>query len=94
MLTRLVRRTAAPLTAALTLLALSCATAQTAPRPVDSTPTTTTPAASAEPVPPPSPKKGVILPTDVKLGPEPATVNTGTAGPAVGPTVGTSTSPN
>jgi len=75
-----------------TVLLVSCATTPSPYRPPDTTP----PSASANPVPPPSDKKGVILPTDVKLGsgPGPAAGNTGTAGPAVGPSLGTSSSPN
>ncbi len=93
MLTRLLHRIAAPLILSLTVLALSCASSRGEQRAAGPAAATTS-GASAEPVPPPSPKKGVILPTDVKLGPQPSTVNTGTAGPAVGPTVGSSSSPN
>ena len=86
---RVLHRTAALL---MTALALSCATPNAAERPAEPNPTTAT---NTEPVPPPSSKKGVILPTDVKLGPNSAgTGNSGTAGAAVGPTVGTSSSPN
>ncbi len=90
MLTRRLRQTAAPLAAALSMLVLSCAAPQSERRAADPTPA----AANAEPVPAPSGKKSVIVPADVKLGPDPAPVNTGTAGPAVGPTVGSSSSPN
>jgi len=89
MLARLIHGTALALT---TGLFLSCATPAPAQRPSD----TTAASPTAEPVPPPSNKKGVILPTDVKLGatPDPAVGNTGTAGPAVQPSLGTPTSPN
>lgn len=70
--------------------ALSCATSPAPPR--QSPP----PAGASEPLPPPSQKKGVVVPADVKLGggPSDSTSNTGTAGPAVGPSIGTSSGPN
>ncbi len=70
---------------------LACATSSAPPPPQ--------PALSApgsEPVPPPSAKKGVVVPADVKLGSGPAdgTPTTGTAGPAVGPRTGSPPGPN
>jgi hypothetical protein len=76
----------------LTVLLLSCATPGPARRPSDAPPGS----ASSEPVPPPSNKKGVIVPADVKLGadPSPAAGSPASAGPAGGSSLATPTSPN
>ncbi|HXJ22957.1 MAG TPA: hypothetical protein VMT03_22250 [Polyangia bacterium] len=78
------RRFPAIAAAALLAGALSCATSPPPPAQASS------PVDAAEPVPPRSSRRGVVMPSDTALGAGPtgATSNTGTAGPAVGPTIG------
>jgi len=89
MASRMLRANAIAGTLLLAMVA-ACATAGPPPPPRE-------PASSqAEPVPPPSPRRGVVMPTDTGMsaGPTGTTSNTGTAGPAVGPTVGSAGAPN
>jgi hypothetical protein len=81
----------------LVLTGAACATSHSTPPPPAPAPPDDAAAGSpTDPVPAASTKRGVVMPPDTSFGAGPAgnTTNTGTAGPAVGPSLGASPAPN